>query len=176
MALNFSADVQGYYQEAVHFLLNEAEILDAGDYKEWLNCLTDDVIYQIPVRVTRERNAATSFSNTAWHMNEDRASLEMRIARTYTEYNWSEDPASRTRHFLTNFRLAEASSEGENTEVKLKSNLLLYRSKFDQTSYHLISAERQDTLRKIGDEWKICRRLVLLDHTTMGFGGLAIFL
>jgi ethylbenzene dioxygenase beta subunit len=162
--------------EGEQFLIMEAEILDSGQYKEWLAMLTDDIVYQIPIRITRERHASTQFSDQSWHMNEDKGSLNMRIARVYTDYNWVEDPPSRSRHFLTNFRIMELFVKEDVIEVLFKSNLLLFRNKFDNTNHDLVSAERQDLLRKHKGVWKLAKRLVLLDHTTMGMSNLGVFL
>jgi 3-phenylpropionate/cinnamic acid dioxygenase small subunit len=171
-----SDEYQKISREGEQFLLLEAEILDSGRYKEWLNMLTDDIVYQIPIRITRERHASSQFSDQSWHMNEDKGSLDMRIARVYTDYNWVEDPPSRSRHFLTNFRIKELRVQEHVTEVLFRSNLLLFRNKFDHTNHDLVSAERQDLLRKDKGVWKLANRLVLLDHTTMGMSNLGVFL
>lgn len=163
-------------REGERFLYTEAEILDAGDYQKWLTLLTDDIAYQIPIRTTRERNAHSSFSSQAFHMNENKASLEMRVARVYTDYNFVEDPPSRSRHFLTNFRLVSVDKTNSKCEMVMKCNMLIYRSKFDFVSHDVLSGEREDTLRKEDGRWKLAKRTVYLDHTTMGMSNLAIFL
>ena len=162
--------------EGEQFLIAEAEILDKGDYKKWLTQVSDDILYRIPLRTTRERNAHSQFSSQSWHMYEDRGSLEMRVARVYTDYNFVEEPPSRSRHFLTNFRVASVKLSESTTELLMKCNLLLYRNKLDFTSYDLLSGEREDLLRKEQGVWKLAKRTVYLDHTTMGMSNLAIFL
>jgi 3-phenylpropionate/cinnamic acid dioxygenase small subunit len=118
-------DVRELSYDAQQFLLMEAELLDAGRFQEWLELLSDEIAYRIPIRITRERHAPSPFSDHSWHMNEDYASLAMRVSRIYTEYNWAEDPPSRTRHFLTNFRVVELrqETEGMGTELTLKCNV-----------------------------------------------------
>jgi len=171
-----SIEEQTLFQEGQTFLIKEAEMLDSGLYNEWLALLTGDVFYKIPIRITRERHAPSQFSSRSWHMNEDLGSLKMRVARTYTDYNWAEDPPSRIRHFLTNFRLGEIIEKEDCIEVEIKSNMLLYRSKFDSPAHDLLSGERSDLLRKKGGEWKLAGRTILLDHTTMGINSLGFFL
>jgi len=162
------------YQEAIDFFLEEAEALDNGSFNDWLNYLSDDVSYRIPVRVTREKTAETEFSELASHMDETKSTLETRVLRAYSEFNWAEDPASRTRHFLTNFR-ATLDPNLENT-LHFKTNFLLYRGKFDQPTYQFLSGERHDTIRKIDGDWKLTKRLILLDHATVPMNNLAIFI
>jgi 3-phenylpropionate/cinnamic acid dioxygenase small subunit len=172
-------DVRELSYDAQQFLLMEAELLDAGRYQEWLKLLSDDIAYRIPIRITRERHAPSPFSDQAWHMNEDYASLAMRVARMYTEYNWAEDPPSRTRHFLTNFRVVEVQQEkeGMGKELTLKCNVLLFRTKFDIADHALLSGQREDVVRRTADGgWMLVRRTVLLDHTTIGMSNLGFFL
>ncbi|HHW36997.1 MAG TPA: aromatic-ring-hydroxylating dioxygenase subunit beta [Bacillales bacterium] len=162
------------YQEGIELFLNEAEAIDNGNFKDWLNFMADDFAYKIPIRVTREKAAKTEFSEMASLMDETKSSLEMRILRAYSEYNWAEDPASRTRHFLTNFR-ASIDLDNEN-KLHFKMNFLLYRGKFDLPSFQFLSGERHDTITKINGEWKLLKRLILLDHATIPMNNMAIFI
>ncbi|RMG55093.1 MAG: 3-phenylpropionate/cinnamic acid dioxygenase subunit beta [Acidobacteria bacterium] len=159
------------YREVRDFLLREAELLDNGAYRDWLGCLTEDIRYQVPVRVTRDRGVESEFVSEMGHLDEDHVSLEMRIMRLETEYAWAEDPPSRTRHFVSNIRVEPGDRDDE---VKVKSNLLLYRTRGDDPHYDLLSAERHDVLRRINSQWKLARRLVLLDQTTIGTHNLSI--
>src|SRR4249919_1058691 len=43
------------YLDVLHFLNVEAELLDDNRFDEWLELLTEDVTYRMPVTVTRER-------------------------------------------------------------------------------------------------------------------------
>ena len=111
-------------------------------FEEWLDLMAEDFTYRIPVRVTRERAAARSeFSDLAYHMNETKSTMEMRVQRSYSQYNWAEDPISRTRHLLTNFR-ARMDEEKEN-EIHFKTNFLLYRGQFDSPTISIF--ERRET-------------------------------
>lgn len=165
---------QQVYQECTDFLIHEADLLDQHRYKEWLELCTEDISYKVPIRLTRELNAETDFSDVSYHMNETIGSLNVRIKKTYSGYNWAEDPASRTRHYLSNFRMEMLDDEGH--EVLMKTNLLLFRNKFDYPEYNLISSERHDTLRKENETWKLAKRIVYLDHSTVPMSNLAIFL
>jgi 3-phenylpropionate/cinnamic acid dioxygenase small subunit len=162
------------YQEGIEFFLHEAELIDNGKFRDWLELMTDDFTYRIPVRVTREKAAPTEFSDLASHMDETKNTMEIRVLRAYSEYNWAEDPASRTRHFLTNFRVIM--DQGSENELHFKTNFLLYRGKFDSPKYQFLSGERHDTIRRVDEEWKISKRLILLDHATVPMNNLAIFI
>lgn len=159
--------------EAEQFLYDEAEILDAHDFKAWLELLTEDIHYKMPVRVTREKTAGRGFDDRIAHMDEDRDSLEMRALRVDTEYAWAEEPPSRTRHFLTNIRVRPGEDDAE---LLVKSNLLLYRTRGDVPQYDILSAERHDTLRREDRELRLARRMIYLDQTTLLTHNIGFFL
>ncbi len=161
------------YWEVYSFLMREAELLDDGHHREWLGLFTDDVVYRMPVRETREKGAGDGFVEDMGHFEETRGSLELRVSRLETEYAWAEDPPSRTRHFVTNVRVAPGEEEDE---VSVKSNLLLYRSQGSDPHYDVLSAERRDLLRREEGRWKLSRRVILLDHAVVTTHNLAVFL
>ncbi|MDX6626822.1 MAG: dioxygenase small subunit [Solirubrobacterales bacterium] len=159
--------------EVSAFLFHEAELLDDQRIRQWLELLDPEVEYKMPVRTTQERAAGLGFSEESWHMNEDFDSLETRVVRLDTDYAWAEDPPSRSRRFVTNVRPSQGSAEDL---VAVRSNLLLFRARYDNPDHQLLSAERHDVLRRADGGLKLLRRLVLLDHTTLGTSNLGIFL
>ncbi|CAM3483567.1 aromatic-ring-hydroxylating dioxygenase subunit beta [Hydrogenibacillus schlegelii] len=156
--------------EILNFLHHEAHLLDAGKFNAWLELLTDDIRYRVPVRVTREREHGPGIIDHMSHYEEDRYSLEMRIKRLETEAAWAEDPPSRTRHFVTNVRVEPI----DDRHVRVYSNLLLFRSRGDSPNFDLLSAERVDVLRRTDGGWKLAAREVVLDVSTVPTHNLAI--
>ena len=90
---------------AHHFLVEEAAILDAGDWARWLELLTDDVRYVMPVRVTTVHDAGYDRARRDGPLRRGplRASRSG-SQRLLTDHAWTEDPPSRTRHLVTNVR------------------------------------------------------------------------
>jgi 3-phenylpropionate/cinnamic acid dioxygenase small subunit len=148
----------------MNFLNHESDLLDKNKLDEWFELLTDDITYQIPVRTTRGRLEEQEFSEASFFMKEDYESLQSRIHRLKTEYDWSENPPSRSRRYVTNIKIDRIDGD----ELFIRSNLLLYRTRGDKTSYDLISCEREDTLRRVDTELKLAKRRVLLDQTVLG--------
>ena len=144
-----------------------------GDLGAVAGLFTEDAEYLMPVRVNRERSGGEGFDWNSNYFEETRGSLELRVRRLETEYAWAEDPPSRTRHFVTNIRVAPGE---EDDEVAVRSNLLLYRSRGSDPHQDIISAERKDVLRKEDDQWKLKRRVILLDHTVLLTHNLSVFL
>jgi 3-phenylpropionate/cinnamic acid dioxygenase small subunit len=159
------------YASIVDFLYREADLLDKGRFREWLDLLTEDIDYRMPVRTIRMRAEGPGYSDDMDFLAEDLASLKMRIARMETEFAWAEDPPSRTRHLITNI-LVEA-GQGEH-EALASSYFLVYRSHSDISAPDLFSGVREDVLREVDNEWRLARRKILVDHTVMGASSLSI--
>ena len=120
---------------AHHFLVEEAAILDAGDWARWLGLLTDDVRYVMPVRVTMVHDQADRGAGMA-HFDEDRYAIEKRVQRLLTDHAWTEDPRSRTRHIVTNVRCLA----GDDATIDVESTVLLFRSRADDRAPEWVCA------------------------------------
>jgi 3-phenylpropionate/cinnamic acid dioxygenase small subunit len=154
------------------FLFHEAELLDGRKYKEWLDILTDDVTYDMPIQINRELGQDQTISYKMEHYSETRHTLEMRVKRFGSAYVWAENPPSRTRHFVSNIRVKPLNE----TEVEVRSYFLLYRSRGTTGDIELVSGERTDLLRSGDGKWKIAKRMIMVDEATLGVRNLAILL
>ncbi|MFV0494361.1 3-phenylpropionate/cinnamic acid dioxygenase subunit beta [Mycobacterium sp.] len=166
---------------AHQFLVDEAYLLDAQLYAQWLDTMTDDVRYVMPVRVTTARGAGFDTSPGMDHFNEDKYSLSQRVARMATEHAWAEDPPSRLRHFVTNVRTfadATCSSAPASTHLLVESAELLFRSRGDVNESALLSCGREDLLRwdEPRQTWLLARRSIDVDESVLRMQNLAVFL
>lgn len=165
-------DEAALHYECVSFYNEEAERLDAKELEDWLDLLTDDVEYNMPIRVTRESGAERSdFSEEAFNYREDRSTLEARVERFQSEFAWSEDPPSRTRHHVSNVRVADADGD----ELTVKTNLMLFLAQGEGRDPKHLSAEREDVLRRVDGDLKLARRDVYLDHTVLPMKNISVF-
>jgi 3-phenylpropionate/cinnamic acid dioxygenase small subunit len=164
--------------QAHQFLVDEAYLLDAQQYEAWLDTLTDDVRYVMPVRVTTARGAG--FDTTPGrgpgmaHFDEDKYSLRQRVARFATEHAWTEDPPSRLRHFITNVRTF--AGDDDDAHLIVESAELLFRSRGDVNEGALVSCGRQDLLRWCDDRLMLARRNIVADESVLRMQNLAVFL
>jgi 3-phenylpropionate/cinnamic acid dioxygenase small subunit len=158
-------------REVSDFLFREAELLDERRFREWLDLIAEDATYVMPLRVTEEQGKG--FLDNMFHFEEDKYRLTKRVERLETDSAWAENPPSRTRHFVSNIRVEPGEKENE---VKVKNCLLLYRSRGEEPHYDILSAERQDVLRQAEGAWRLGRRVILLDQTTVATHNLSIFL
>ena len=160
---------------AHQFLVEEAALLDAADYAGWLGLLCEDIRYLMPVRVTTARGADFDSRADMGHFDEDMYALRMRVQRLATDHAWTEDPPSRTRHFVTNVRTFR--EEGDDLRVfRVESALLLFRSRGDTREPSLISAGRTDLLRATADGLRLARREITVDESVLRTQNLAVFL
>ena len=167
------AFVDPRHQAAFQFLVDESYMLDAQLYDEWLETLTDDISYNVPVRVTTARSAGFDTAPGMAHFDDDKYSLSLRVARFATEHAWTEDPPSRLRHYVTNVRTFATENDDE---LFVQSAVLLFRSRGDNREPNLVSAMREDILRREGESLRLARRLVILDESVIRMQNMAIFL
>lgn len=158
---------------AHQWLVDEAYLLDAQAYEEWLGLLSDDIHYLMPVRVTTAGGAGFDTAPGMAHFDENKYSLSRRVARFLTEHAWTEDPPSRLRHYITNVRTFATDRPDE---LIVDSGVLLFRSRGDVRDAALVSAGREDLLRQVDNDWKLARRTILLDESVLRTQNLAIFL
>jgi phthalate 3,4-dioxygenase beta subunit len=158
---------------AHQFLVDEAYLLDAQAYDEWLDLFTDDVHYVMPVRVSTALGTGYDSSPGMAHFDENKYSLSRRVARFGTEHAWTEDPPSRLRHYITNVRTFATPKDDH---LIVDSAELLFRSRGDVNEAATVSCGREDLLRREGDRWKIARRTIFIDESVIRMQNLAIFL
>ncbi|MGY0063485.1 3-phenylpropionate/cinnamic acid dioxygenase subunit beta [Streptomyces sp. LZ34] len=161
--------------QAHHWLVEEAYLLDAQHYDDWLDLLSEDIHYIMPVRVTTALGAGYDSAPGMAHFDENKYSLSRRVARFGTEHAWTEDPPSRLRHYVTNVRTF-ATEDPDHLVVD--SAVLLYRSRGDVQEAAVVSAGREDLLRRShdGEGWLLARRSILVDDSVLRTQNLAIFL
>lgn len=153
------------------FLKRESEYLDDYRFDDWLDLLSPEIEYEVPVRVSQE-GRESDFLDT-YHLYEDYDTLSDRITRRAGEYAWAERPPSRTRHHVSNIRVKQGDGDGE---YEVKSNVLLYVSRGDDADYETLSAEREDIIINTEDGWKIRERTAYLDITTLPVDAMNYFL
>lgn len=157
-------DADGVYREVRSFLLREARLVDDREFEAWLDCMTEDVTYEIPIRTVRDRDVDEPFLEMG-HVEDDRYRLEKRLERLRTDYAWSDNPPSRTRHFVSNIEIDAVHDD----ELDVISYLLLARAAGDDPGTDLLSGKREDVLRRVDGDLKLAERRLLLDQTAIPF-------
>jgi 3-phenylpropionate/cinnamic acid dioxygenase small subunit len=161
------------YNRLLERLYDEAAALDERRFDDWVAMLSEELIYTAPVRLTRTGpNRDRDVMRTMMHFDDDYASILMRTGRL-SKSAWAEDPPSRTRRFVTNVRIAECDNAGE---FEVVSYLFLERSRGDNWENERMTAERRDIWREVGGAYKLVKREIIVDQSTLAMANFAVFL
>jgi 3-phenylpropionate/cinnamic acid dioxygenase small subunit len=161
--------------DILDFLIDEAALLDDDRHQEWLEGLTEDIIYKMPVRKTVYRRDGDGFDERNDHWYENRQALNLRVQRSVNLASaFDRDPAPHVRRVVTNVVVRETETPGEYAAT---SYLLVLRNRFDAPNYDILTAKREDLLRRAADgTCKLARRLILVDQTALGAVYINVFM
>lgn len=149
--------------EVEQFLYAEAALLDVRRYRDWLSLLADDVHYWMPIRrtvTTADLNREFTKLGDMAYFDDDREMLEMRVKKLEAGSAWSEDPPSRSRHFVSNVRILDVSGD----EVTVEAAFHLYRTRLERDIDQWVG-RRVDKLRRTDGTFRIAQRHLFLDQT-----------
>ena len=160
-------------QDIQEFMFREALALDERRFRDWLEFLSEDITYDVPLRVVREGLAEWELSPNGRIFQDNKQTLEVRVRRLETDFAWAEQPPSRTRHYVTNV-LVDAGEQDREYEVS--SYCLIYRSRGDSIEPNFVSVFRKDLVRKTSDGYEIARRWAAIDQAVINAHNLSIFI
>jgi ethylbenzene dioxygenase subunit beta len=156
-------------------LYREARMLDDENYVEWVKMLADDLHYHMPGIETRYRRDRTDQVRDLTRMayyNDNLTEIKKRLSRLETGTAWSEDPATRYTHIITNVEVQHA---GEAGEYQVFSNFYAYRNRNERDEDALIGT-RTDVWRQTSDTFQLVKRQIILKHNVMLSKNLNIYL
>jgi p-cumate 2,3-dioxygenase subunit beta len=87
--------------EIERFLVDEAALLDEWRLDEWLGLFAEDARYLVPSLDQPESDHRTALFLIA----DDCRNLASRVRQLLSGQTWAENPRSRTRRLITNFRI-----------------------------------------------------------------------
>jgi PAH dioxygenase small subunit len=159
------------YLEIQRFLFREAALLDNRQYGDWLALLDKDIHYRVTARVVRDAGAdEVDYSIIEEYL----AGLKSRIDQIANpRLTRAENPPSLARRFVSNIEAYPGAASGE---FAATSYILVYRSRRNVPEGGFYVAERKDLLRRSDAGWRLARRLVRLDQSTLFDGALSTIL
>ncbi|MGE5217969.1 MAG: aromatic-ring-hydroxylating dioxygenase subunit beta [Chloroflexota bacterium] len=168
--------VSGLRRQIEEFLYYEAELLDDRKLREWLDLLTDDVRYWMPIRhnaFERPEDPAEELSKPGegYYFDDDKKTLRVRVERVYARNAWAEMPPSRTRHLVSNIRI----KKDDGVEIEVHSNFLVYRTRME-TDQDMFVGMRKDILRRVDGALKLAQRTIILDQAVLSAKNISVFL
>jgi 3-phenylpropionate/cinnamic acid dioxygenase small subunit len=132
-------------------LYAEARLLDSGDYAGWLNSLTDDVTYWIPME-----GEGGDPAQTISIVYDNSARLRDRVARLGTGLAHAQNPPSKTRRLITNVQIEETTE----ATAKVVSAFILYELRRGRE--RIFAGRYEHWLRCEGGRWKIAAKKAIL--------------
>ena len=162
-------------REIEDFLYAEADLLDERQFEKWLDLLTDDVRYWMPMRKNlafedRDRDI-TGDDDVAW-IDDDKTTLTKRVKQILTGIHWAEEPLSRVSHLVSNIRLVR---QIDSNTCLVKSHFIVHRNRLE-TETDFIAGRREDLLRRIDGTLKIASRKIIIDQAVLLAKNLTFFL
>lgn len=151
--------------EVERFYYDEAALLDAHRYDEWLALFSDDANYFMPIRRTRmQRELDKEFTQPGEmaFFSDTKTLLAGRVAKLKSGRSWAEDPPSRTRHLITNVRILRDNGR----ELEVESNFHVYRTRLNSEESSWIGS-RHDVLRRVEGSFHIADRKIFLEQTVL---------
>ena len=133
------------------FLWQEADMLDHGEYPQWLESWTNDGLYIVPINPDE-----TDFANTLNYACDDAKMRKLRVARLGSGESISTSPAPRTIRSVSRFRVL--ADDGNTVTVRCAQNLREFRKEI-QKHY---TANLTYTLVRAGDSFRIQQKVVRL--------------
>ncbi len=147
------------------FIWQEADMLDHGDFTEWLDLWTETATYIIPIDPLE-----TDFENTLNYAYDDHHMRQLRVTRLTSGESISTTPRARTVRSQSRFRLL--SDEGGVVTVRCAQNLREFRK--DVLKQYTADVTFQ--LVRSGDSFKIQRKLIQLINSTDTLAGIGYIL
>lgn len=161
------------YNVLLETLYDEAAALDERRFDDWVAMLSEDLIYQAPIRITRTgKTRDLDVMRTMFHFDENYESILMRTGRLHKSA-WAEDPPSRCRRFVTNVRVGETEAAGE---YEVVSYFFMERSRGDAHENENVTAERRDIWRDVDGQYKLVKREIIVDQSVLGMSNFAVFI
>ena len=166
-------------QDVESFLYNEANLLDDRRYEEWLDLLTEDIRYWVPMRRNvkfgeLEREFTREGQDINW-FDEGKTTLTQRVQQILTGVHWAEEPLSRISHLVTNVEITDATpSAADARDVSVRCRFIIYRNRV-ATETDILVGRREDELRRVDGQWRIAQRRVFLDQNVLLAKNLTFF-
>ena len=165
-------------REVEDFFYAEADLLDEREYDDWLDLLTEDIVYWMPMRKNvsfKDRAKDTTTEDDLAWFHDDKETLIKRVKQIQTGIHWADEPISRVSHLITNIRLVQPiTALGEGEKLTTKCRFIVYRNRLE-TETDLLVGRREDTLTRIGGELKVSRRKIILDQSVLLAKNLTMF-
>ena len=172
--MNLQATTNDIYLELQRTLYQEARLLSAEEYDDWVLMLSDDIYYRMdmPQKRLREDKSGDRVPAKTPIFNDTRDSLKIRIGRFKTGFVWSENPMNSSRHIVSNVEVFKGDKDGQ---FKVYSVVELHRSRLDSERKRF-TVGREDIWIKSTEGYQLLERFMTLDDSVVLDSNMNFFL
>lgn len=153
-------------REVEDFFALEAECLDERRFDDWLEMLSEDIRYFMPMarNVSFEdvANEYTREQSDANWFDDGKAELRSRVAQIQSGDHWAEEPRSRTTHFVAGVRVADADAE----TITVKSRFVVCQNRL-ASDIDVFIGKRVDRLVRHQQSFLVAHRTIVLDQNVL---------
>jgi p-cumate 2,3-dioxygenase subunit beta len=115
--------------EIERFLVDEAALLDEWRLEEWLALFAEDGRYLVPSL----DQPASDHRIALFLIADDRRNLASRVRQLLGGSTWAENPRSRTRRLVTNFRILDQGADS----ITATANFAVWRFQHEATDVYV---------------------------------------
>jgi len=154
------------------FYALEAQLLDDRRFEEWVDLLSEDIQYQVPVR-TITKDGANEYDSGALRINDNIAHIRARIKRLQTGWAWAEEPPSRVVRCVGSIAV-ETTSESD--VLAARCAVILHRHRGQVEAPDVIAYRRLDELNIVGDSYILSKRVIHMSENVLLSPNISVFL
>ena len=145
-----SADT-GLLHEVTQFLYREARLQDTHAYDDWEALWADDAIYWVPAN-----GADSDPEREMSFIYDNRSRISLRVKQLKTGKRHSQTPPSQLARIVSNIELLD----GEGEEIRVAANTMVFEC--NMRGETVWATRNEYDLRRVGDDWKMARKKVVL--------------
>jgi 3-phenylpropionate/cinnamic acid dioxygenase small subunit len=147
------------FAEACVVVENEGLFLDEARWHDWLGLFSDDVRYWVPAWRSDGRLTADPEMELSQIFYDGRAALEDRVTRFTSPDSPASNPAPRTTHLFSCFRLLEGSKPGS---IHIRSSWVTHIFFPQRKAIHALFGSQRHTVISRDSRWLIREKTVVI--------------
>jgi len=151
---------------ACRIVAREALLLDAQRWDEWLALYAEDARFWLPAWTGEHRLSASPERELSLIFCAARAGLEDRVWRVRSGLSVASRPLPRTTHLVGN-SVASLATDPPAGDVRVESSWTCHVFGLKERTTHVFHGRYEHRLRRVGDEWKIAAKTIVLMNDTI---------
>jgi 3-phenylpropionate/cinnamic acid dioxygenase small subunit len=137
--------------DVTQFLYREARLQDTHAYDDWEALWADDAIYWVPAN-----GADSDPEREMSFIYDNRSRISLRVKQLKTGKRHSQTPPSQLARIVSNIELLD----GEGDTIRVAANTMVFEC--NMRGETVWATRNEYDLRRVGEDWKMARKKVVL--------------